>query len=178
MHFKNKREFGSAFVLIFCLTPKALSGPILVPFIILSDPRKEKQKMFSLLQFKRRRRWKRQKGQKEGREKAKKAAGGDSPRLIPPSGFRPWRPAGNFLRSNFPVISPVVAISVKSLTQNWVKVGQNSTDFENNFWGHSCPLMSKTNLEGFLYETANSDKFWCGFRACCLLRWIQILRSI
>ena len=111
-------------------------------------------------------------------EKAKKAAGGDSPRLIPPSGFRPWRPAGNFLRSNFPVISPVVVISVKSLTQNWVKLGENSTGFENNLWGHSCPLMSKTNLEGFLYETANSDKFWCGFRACCLLRWIQILRSI
>ena len=52
MHFKNKREFDSAFVLIFCLTPKALSGPILVPFIILSDPRKEKQKLFSLGRFK------------------------------------------------------------------------------------------------------------------------------
>ena len=52
MHLKKKREFGSGFVLIFRLTPKALSGPILVPFIILSDPRKEKQKLFSLGRFK------------------------------------------------------------------------------------------------------------------------------
>ena len=42
---KIKRNFGSSFVLILCLTSKALSGPILVSFIILSDPRKEKQKI-------------------------------------------------------------------------------------------------------------------------------------
>ena len=52
-------------------------------------------------------------------EKAKKAAGGDSSRLIPPSGFRPLRrrrPAAHFLPLNFPMISPN-AIWVKSLTR-------------------------------------------------------------
>ena len=56
-------------------------------------------------------------------EKAKKAAGGDSSRLIPPSGFRPLRqrPAAHFLRPNFPVISPALLFGSKV----WPKTGWN-----------------------------------------------------
>ena len=71
---KKKKSLILALFWYFVWPRKALSGPILVPFIILSDPRKEKQKLFSLHHSKTRRRKKRLKKAKvteRGEKRAK-----------------------------------------------------------------------------------------------------------
>ena len=162
MHPKEEEKFGSGLVLIFCLTPKSsvwtYIGPI---YHFIWSQKRRKENVFSPPVGKRGvgKSFEKGKSDRKRGEKAKKAAGGDSSRLIPPSGFRPLRqrPAAHFLRPNFPVIS-LAAIWVKSLTQNWVKLGENLTCSENDLSGHwclclplvLCPILVNCKIESFL----------------------------
>ena len=125
---KKKKSLILALFWYFVWPRKALSGPILVPFIILSDPREKKNRNCFLSTIRKRGDeksvWKGKSDRKRGEKGKGKAAGGDSSRLIPLSGFRPLSQlptSAHFLRPNFPLISPVLLFGSKV----WPKIRWN-----------------------------------------------------